>query len=415
MKAILIAPVIKREGKKEISLELEELERLCHTAYLETAGSMAVPLDRINSAFFIGRGKAEELKDYISEKKISLAVFNENLNSTQQRNLEKALGVDVIDKTFLILKIFRQRARTVEGKLQVEMARLKYGLSRISGFGEALDQQHGAIGGKGAGEKKIEYDRRALKDKIAFLKERLEKLRTQRAVQRNERQSVPMPQISIVGYTNAGKSTLLNALTGDRHAIYADDKLFATLDPTTKRVKLGVGSFVLVSDTVGFINRLPHTLIAAFRATLDEIKYSDLIINLRDLSSPQMEKQADTVKKTLEEIGAGQIPVINVFNKTDLVGDPASFKGYFSSYNPVFISAAKGAGLKELTGEIEKRLSRTWKTYDLKLPFKKHGLIGGIRKAALVTGEKYTGKGLELKILATESNYSKIKHLLKQP
>jgi len=413
MNAILISIKIKKQrNQKRFLQDIEELEKLCSTAYLNPSFLININIENINPAFFIGYGKAEEIKEIIKEKQIKIAVFNQEINSTQQRNLEKLWGIDVIDRTFLILKIFQQRAKTAEGKLQVEMARLKYSLSRISGFGEELDQQVGMIGTRGAGEKKIEYSKRVLRDKIAFLKKELNKIQMQRNIQRYKRQSIPMPQVSIVGYTNSGKSTLLNSLTDNKYSIYSDDKLFATLDPLTKKVKLGIGTYILISDTVGFINNLPHTLIAAFRSTLEEIKFSDLIIHLHDITSPYLKNQIETVKKTIDEIGAGGIPIINVFNKIDSLKNLEKIKSSLLEYNPIFISAIKKIGFDKLMQEIEFHISQKWKKRNIIIPYKKSFFISKIREIAIIKKEEYSVEGINIQFNATEENYQKIKKML---
>lgn len=413
MKAILISIKEKKEKKfKNSAYEIEELKRLCQTAYLTPVVTLDLYTDKTNPSLLLGYGKAEEIKEIIKENKIRIAVFNQNLNATQQRNLEELWEIDVIDRTFLILKIFQQRARTAEGKIQVEMARLKYGLSRISGFGEYMDQQDGMVGTRGAGEKKIEYTKRALKDKISLLKKELEKIEIQREVQRYKRLSIPMPQVSIVGYTNAGKSTLLDALTENKHNIYADDKLFATLDPLTKKVKLGSGSYILVSDTVGFINNLPHSLIAAFRSTLKEIQFSDLIIHLHDITSPYLKKQSEVVFKTLKEINADHIPVINVFNKIDAIENLSLIKPQLEEFSPIFISAKERKGFDILFKEIETKLSYKWKQQKILIPYDKASLVSKIRNISLIKNENFNAEGILMELYITDENFEKIKKLI---
>lgn len=410
MKTILIAAELKkRTASSSGESSLDELWRLAETAGLEPIKKISVRLQAWNPATFIGSGKVEEIKKLVEETGARAVIFDEELGPAQQRNLERALGVMVADRPRLIIDIFAMRARTREGKLQAMLARFNYSLSRLAGKGGAMDQQRGVIGGKGSGEKKIDYDRRALRVKITELEREIEGIKRERHTQRGKRDSVPMPQVSIVGYTNAGKSTLLNYLTGNRHGIYADDKLFATLDPTTKRVHLPAGGWALFTDTVGFIQKLPHDLIAAFRATLEEILYSDLILHVHDLSSPEARQQHEAVKATLEELGVKDIPVINVFNKCDAVKDPAVSAWAPGRLRPVLVSALTGAGMDGLLAASERALTLRWKEYELTVPPGAKGLISEIYSACLVREAAYGPKGVALKFKATPENYARLK------
>ncbi|MDO8804816.1 MAG: GTPase HflX [Elusimicrobiota bacterium] len=410
MKVILVAAELKRKRPGAAgTASLDELWRLAETAGLEPVQKISVRLQAWNPATLIGSGKVEEFKTLIKETGAGAVIFDEELGPAQQRNLEHALGVIVADRPRLIIDIFALRARTREGKLQARLARFNYSQSRLAGKGGGMDQQRGVIGGKGAGEKKIDYDRRTLRVKIAELQEEIEGIKRERHTQRGRRDSVPMPQVSIVGYTNAGKSTLLNYLTGNRAGIYADDKLFATLDPTTKRVRLPAGGWALFTDTVGFIQKLPHDLIAAFRATLEEILYSDLILHVHDLSSPEAKQQHDAVKATLEELGVKGIPVINVFNKTDAVKDPLVSAWAPESLRPVLVSALTGAGIESLLAASERALTRRWGEYELTIPAGAKGLIAEVYSACLVEKAAYGPRGATLKFKATPENYARLK------
>ena len=410
MKTILIAAELKkRTASAAGESSLDELWRLAETAGLEPIKKISVRLQAWNPATFIGSGKVEELKKLVEETGAGAVIFDEELAPGQQRNLEKALGVMVADRPRLIIDIFAMRARTREGKLQAMLARFNYSLSRVAGKGGGMDQQRGVIGGKGSGEKKIDYDRRTLRVKITELEREIEGIKRERHTQRGKRDSVPMPQVSIVGYTNAGKSTLLNYLTGNRHGIYADDKLFATLDPTTKRVHLPAGGWALFTDTVGFIQKLPHDLIAAFRATLEEILYSDLILHVHDLSSPEAKQQHEAVKATLEELGVKDIPVINVFNKCDAVKDPSVSAWAPDRLRPVLVSALTGVGIDDLLAASERALTRRWGEYELTIPPGSKGLIKELYAACLVTEAAYGAKGVKLKFKATPENYARMK------
>ena len=409
MKVILIAAELKRRrGEHSNTTSLEELWRLAETAGLEPIQKISVRLQEWNPATLVGSGKVEELKALVQETGAGAVIFDEELTPGQGRNLERALGVNVADRPRLIIDIFAMRARTREGKLQARLAGFNYALSRLGGKGGSMDQQRGMIGGRGSGEKKLEYDKRELRVKITELEEEIDSIRRERHTQRAQRDAVPMPQVSIVGYTNAGKSTLLNCLTGSDR-IYADDKLFATLDPTTKRVRLPAGGWALFTDTVGFIQKLPHDLIAAFRATLEEIRYSDLILHVHDLSSPEAKRQHEAVMTTLGELGIKDIPVINVFNKADAVKDPAVSAWAPERLRPVFMSALTGKGADRLLAACEKALALRWGDYELMVPVGAKGLIKEIYSSCLVKGAEYGQDGVQLKFKATPENYARLK------
>ena len=411
IKAILLSVKLKNRKKADPSgdTSLEELWRLAQTASLEPVKKLTVRLSAYHAATLIGAGKIEEIKGLIKETDSGMVIFDRSLSSAQQRNLERALGVPVIERTFLILEIFSQRARTREGRLQVKLARFSYAASRLTGHGEGLEQQHGMIGTRGPGERKIEYERRALRDKITELKAGIEAIRSERLNQRKTRDALPMAQVSLVGYTNAGKSTLLNRLTGGRHAIYTDDKLFATLDPSTKRVKLPGGGCALFTDTVGFIQNLPHELVAAFRSTLEEIRYSDLIIHVHDGVSTYLKNQHEAVAETLKTLDLTGIPVLNVFNKADLSENPALSIWAPARLKPVFVSALTGAGVKELLELAESSLSRKWKDYSLELNSGQKSLLGEIYKAGAVKEIVYEGDIIRASFRATPENYERLK------
>jgi GTP-binding protein HflX len=395
--------------------ELAELGRLCETAGIIPAGSVPVRVKAFTPATLLGSGKARELAAKAAELKADAVIFDDDLTPAQQRNLEKIFSLAVTDRTELIIQIFSQRARTREGKLQVELARLTHMLTRLTGKGEALEQQHGMIGTRGPGERKIEYERRALRDKIGELHQRMEAVRRERSVQRGKRDAVPLPQVSIVGYTNAGKSTLLNALTraAGRGAIYADDKLFATLDPTTRRVRLPGGGEALFTDTVGFIQKLPHSLVAAFKATLEEIGRSDLVIHLHDLSSPALAEQHAAVKATLAEIGAGDKPTLNVFNKVDAPGaSPARARRLGRFFQPLCVSALRGDGLDALLAKAEAMLSASWQEREIVLPRARAGLIKEIYRIGQVLSADHTEKEIRVRFRATAANCARLEALL---
>ncbi|KAF0126305.1 MAG: GTP-binding protein HflX [Elusimicrobia bacterium] len=414
------------------SSELAELGRLCETAGISPADSVLARVKAFTPATLLGSGKAKELAAKAAELKADAVIFDDDLTPAQQRNLEKIFSLAVTDRTELIIRIFSQRARTREGKLQVELARLTHMLTRLSGKGEALEQQHGRIGTRGPGERKIEYERRALRDKIGELHARMEAVRRERSVQRGRRDSVPLPQVSIVGYTNAGKSTLLNALTraaghsqsswhrqramppcSGRGAVYSDDKLFATLDPTTRRVRLPGGGDALFTDTVGFIQKLPHSLVASFKATLEEIGRSDLVIHLHDLSSPALAEQHAAVRTTLAEIGAGDKPTLSVFNKVDVPGaSPARARRLGRFFQPLCVSALKGDGLAELLAKAEAMLAASWQEREVVLPRARAGLIKEIYRIGQVLSADHGEQEIKIRFRATAANCARLEALL---
>ncbi len=414
---VLILIIRNKRKSNEVSFdyELNELKNLFLT-YNSSASFIhtIIRIDEINPSFFIGKGKVEEIKEKIKYDKIDIVLTDITLSPTQQKNLMDLWNIKVIDKTYLILEIFNQRARSNEGKLQVELARLKYELSRLTGKGISMDQQYGAVGVRGgSGEKKIEYERRAIKDKISLLTKKIEEIKKNRENQRKKRLDIPLPVISIVGYTNSGKSTLLNTLS-KKNDVYADNKLFATLDPTSRRVHIKNGFFAIFTDTVGFINNLPHLLIHAFSATLEEIKYSDIIVHLHDATS-DIEKQNMVVKKTLKEIEADKIPVINVFNKIDLLNqnEIEYLKIKFSNLNPLFISAKEKLYIDELLKEVDKLLSLKWKTWKIKLDYLNSDKISYIKHQYFITKEKYLKDKIIFEIRTTEENFSALNNLIK--
>lgn len=405
----------KAKGKfHDIQKDILELEGLCATAGLKTAAVKTVKLKQINSSYYIGRGKAEEIAEEVSKKNIKAVLFREDLSAAQQKNLSDLIGAEVLDRTYLILKIFEQRANSPEGKLQVKLAKAAYEMTRLYGLGASMDQQDGTIGTRGAGERISEYKRRVLKSKFINLKRELEKVKKERAVQREKRRKVPIPQISIVGYTNCGKSTLLSALTENKHKIYADDRLFATLDPLIKRVKMPAGYDMLFSDTVGFVSDLPAFLVEAFKSTLEEIKYSDLLIHLKDLSNPDWEKQSECVNMLLKEIGADNMPILEVFNKIDKAENAVlNLKSNPLYSNHIFISAANGEGLKKLLEEVQKRFSQIWGENTIRLNHAKSRFIGEIEKYALIEKIKWFDGFAEISLMASPGNIEKIRNLIK--
>lgn len=343
--------------KAHFEHDLEELRELVMTAGGEPAGVLTQRREGPSPVSYLGKGKVEELSQRVRLEKMDLVVVDDDLSGIQHRNLEAQLEVPVVDRTQLILDIFAQRARTKEGKLQVELAQLTYMLPRITSVYTKFERQRGGIGMRGPGETKLEADRRRIRRRISTLKDELDEVRKQRKVARANRDRTRFPTAALVGYTSAGKSTLLNRLTGAD--VFTDPKLFATLDPTTRRVELPGGQAVLLTDTVGFIRKLPHHLVAAFRATLEETVEATLLLHVVDASHPHMEAQMAAVLEVLEELGIDRKPILTVLNKTDLVADTYHLREMVAEHpDTVYISALTGDGIPQLLDKIAEVLER---------------------------------------------------------
>ncbi len=342
-----------------------------------------------------------------------MVIFDLELSPGQQKNLEKALPkIKIVDRTRLILDIFAQRARTSEGSLQVELAQLSYMLPRLTGAWRAFSQQAGGIGTRGPGERKLEYERRHIQYRIKHLRAELARVRASRRLRRSLRASVPVPQVALVGYTNVGKSTLLNALTGVPSA-YADDKLFATLDPTARRVRLPSGGWAIVTDTVGFIQRLPTSLIAAFRSTLEEVEAADCLLLLHDASSPELEGQHASVKLTLEELATGGIPQVEALNKSDRL-DAAS-RNDLSRRHPdtTLISAASGNGIPAMLARVEEALSKRWLLREIDAPAASAGSwTARLYESAQILDRRVVGDKIRFRLRVTAENWRRLQSLL---
>ncbi len=350
MRAVLIGVDF---GKGDFSAGLEELTLLAKSAGAQVITTMTCKRSSPDAALFIGSGKADEVAHAVADEKLDIAIFDHALSPAQQRNLERNLKVRVVDRTSLILDIFAQRAHSHEGKVQVELAQLQHLATRLIRGWTHLERQKGGIGLRGPGETQLETDRRLLGDRVKALKAKMEKLHKQRETQRRSRGRSKTFTVSIVGYTNAGKSTLFNSLT--KAGAYAADQLFATLDTTSRRLYLGEAGSVVISDTVGFIRDLPHQLVAAFRATLEETIHADLLIHVVDASSPARLEQIEQVNEVLKEIGADHIPQLLVWNKIDLAAlEPSSEMGEYDKIERVFLSARTGVGIDLLRDAIAK-------------------------------------------------------------
>jgi GTPase len=347
--------------------ELEELRLLVHSAGGDDCAVLTGKRERPDVATFLGKGKAEELRDLVTSAQAEVVIVNHDLSPAQERNLEKIVSCRVLDRNGLILDIFAQRARSHEGKLQVELAQLEHLSTRLVRGWTHLERQRGGIGLRGPGETQLETDRRLIRERVKSLTRRLEKVRAQRQSRRKARHKIPIPTVSLVGYTNAGKSTLFNRLTGAE--VYVADQLFATLDPTMRHVALAGNADVILADTVGFIRHLPHQLVEAFKSTLEEVAEADLLLHVVDGSSPERREQIEQVQKVLQEIEADHIPQITVFNKIDLTGEsPRLERDETGRVTRVFLSAASGAGVELLLEALSEHSRSGRVTQRLRLP-----------------------------------------------
>ncbi|HOS44501.1 MAG TPA: GTPase HflX [Armatimonadota bacterium] len=374
---------------------LAELERLAETANGQVIATLTQRRTHPDPRSYFGKGKVEEIAELMQRGDADLLIIDGEVSPSQQRNLEKILERQVIDRTGLILDIFAHRAHTAEGKLQVELAQLEYLLPRLANMWSHLERIRGGIGLRGPGETQIETDRRLVRQRIAVLKEKVDEIRHRREVQRSQRAQANIPLISLVGYTNAGKSTLLNALS--QAGVFVEDKLFATLDPTTRDVTLPNGTRALISDTVGFIRNLPTQLVAAFRATLEEVRSAEILVHVVDAANPAWVEQEETVNAVLSELGAGDKPTIMAFNKVDQVEDMDVLRHLAARYPySVFLEAKRGKGLVELEDAIVAVLRSRWQDVDLTLPLAAGDLVAEIHARGEVAEEDYAADSVHL-------------------
>lgn len=385
---------------------LDELKELAATAGAETVGTVIQNREQMHPGTYIGKGKIEELKDLLWELDATGIICDDELSPAQMKNLQDELDTKVMDRTLVILDIFASRASTSEGKIQVELAQLKYRQSRLTGFGTAMSRLGGGIGTRGPGEKKLEMDRRLIKSRIAQLNRELKDVKRHREVTREQRNRNRIPVAAIVGYTNAGKSTLLNSLTGA--GILAEDKLFATLDPTTRGLKLTSGQEILLTDTVGFIRKLPHHLIEAFRSTLEEAKYADLILHVVDMANPQMDEQMFIVYETLKNLEVTDKPVITIFNKMDKAGNQQIIRDFHADYT-VKISAKMKDGISELLQTIEAVLREQKVAIENLYSYQEAGKIQLIRKYGELQQEDYRDDGIFVRAFVPVEIYDKVR------
>jgi GTP-binding protein HflX len=385
---VLAGAAVPPVSLDEVDANLDELALLVDTAGADAVARIVQRMDHPDPALFLGRGKAEELHRVCLEVDADTVVFDEELTPAQQRNLEKLLGRTAIDRTAVILDIFAQHAHTQQGKVQVELAQLRYRLPRLRGRQVALSQQRGgvgagggAIGNRGPGETQLEVDRRRLLRRITRLEHELAGLRRTRTTELRARRRSRLPTVTLVGYTNAGKSTLLNKLTSA--GVLVEDRLFSTLDPTTRRLSLPGGEIVLLSDTVGFVRKLPHQLVEAFRSTLDEVAAADLLVHVVDGSSPDADKQISAVDVVLEEIGAGDVPVLVAYNKADL-GVPSQ-----RAPGSVVLSARTGEGIDDLLVALQDRLRALNRVVELVVPYSRGDVLAALHRAGEVLVETH--------------------------
>lgn len=402
-KVILVA--VKRNDRDNTEESLDELEELAQTAGAITLAKVIQNRETFHSATYVGKGKIEELRTMVEELGATGVICDDELSPAQIGNLTEELQVKVMDRTLLILDIFAARANTNEGKIQVELAQLKYQSSRLVGLRNSLSRLGGGIGTRGPGETKLEMDRRLIHERISQLKRELETVVTHRELTRNQRSRNGIPVIAIVGYTNAGKSTLLNTLTNA--GVLEEDKLFATLDPTTRNLELDSGQQILMTDTVGFINKLPHQLVQAFKSTLEEAVYADIILHVVDASNPQMDIQMHVVYETLEQLGVQDKPIITAFNKQDLC-DPECILRDFRADRTLKISAKHGNGLNELKDIIEELLRESKIYLEKVYGYDEAGKIATIRKYGQLLSEEYTGEGIKVTAYVPVEIYDKV-------
>lgn len=393
---VILVGVNEGGDEKEVRESLDELGELVKTAGAEPVAVLVQNREKIHPGTYIGKGKIEELRNAISLSQATGIVCDDELSPAQLKNLEQELETKVMDRTLIILDIFAGRAMTREGKIQVELAQLKYRASRLVGLRSSLSRLGGGIGTRGPGEKKLEIDRRLINDRISVLRREVEELKNHRSLAREKRSRNPIPVVAIVGYTNAGKSTLLNTLTDA--GILAEDKLFATLDPTTRNYKLPGGQEVLLTDTVGFIRKLPHHLIDAFRSTLEEARYADLILHVVDSSSEQMDAHMDIVYETLKNLDVRDKQIITFFNKMDKLPENADriFKDLRAD-RTVCGSIKKNQGLQELVDVLEKMISERSIYVEKVIPYAEAGKIQLIRQYGQLLREEYTEGGIAIK------------------
>ena len=397
--AIIVGIAERGSDVPECERSLDELERLLDTA----GGSVFARVIQVKDSFdprtCIGSGKVKEISELCADNSIELVIFDFELTPAQIRNLEGDIGGDVrvIDRSMLILDIFALHATSGEGKLQVELAQLRYSAPRLMGRGTELSRLGGGIGTRGPGESKLESDRRHMKEKIYALEKRLAEMEHNRAVMRAQRDRSGLPKIALVGYTNAGKSTLLNALTGA--GVLSEDKLFATLDPTTRKLELPCGESVLLTDTVGFIRKLPHHLVKAFKSTLDEVVYADILLIVSDINDPEVGEHIEVTKSVIEDLGASDKPIIYVYNKCDMLKEPISG---VNGDDTVILSGVTGEGIDRLLNLVEETIHKFKKKYSILIPYSNQSVLSSLYDNYTVSNVEYVDDGISLEAILDE-------------
>jgi len=399
--------VYVNEDQAEDHFSELELEGLVEAAGGEVVGSARQRIARPYKATYIGSGKVEEIKAYAAETQGDVIVFDCELSGIQIRNLEEAFGKRVVDRTQLILDIFARRARTQEGQLQVELAQLSYRLPRLMSVYTKFERQRGGIGMRGPGETKLESDRRLIRDRIAKLNHEIDQVKAQRNLQRESRRDQPYPSVAIVGYTSAGKSSLMNKLCDTD--LLADAMPFATLDPTTRKIETAEGDAFFLIDTVGFIRRLPTLLVAAFRATLEELTHADLLLHIVDVSNPEWEKQYDSVVETVDSLGAGDLPTVTVFNKIDALPDPTTSTQLVADWpDSVAISALHGTGLPDLMAKVHQMLHGRYRSIKALVPYEQSKLVENAYAFGRVTVKEYRDDGVYIEAELVPEQYGRL-------
>ena len=401
---VVLVGVSERDGD-DAEDSLVELAELVKTAGATVVGTLIQRRESIHPGMYVGTGKVQEIAELVEQTGATGIVCDDELSPAQLKNLEQMLDTKVMDRTLIILDIFAARATTSEGKIQVELAQLKYRLSRLSGLGRSMSRLGGGIGTRGPGEKKLEMDRRLINDRIAQLNHELKEIKRHREITRAKREKNQIPVVAIVGYTNAGKSTLLNHLTNAD--VLEEDKLFATLDPTTRILELAGRQQVLLTDTVGFIRKLPPHLIQAFRSTLEEAKYADYIFHVVDASNPQRDKQMHITYATLDELGVKDKTIVTLFNKQDLRTEHEPLHDFRADY-VLNISAGKEEGLEEVKALLEELLRENKIYIERVIPYAKAGIIQLIRKQGELISEEYVSEGIEIKAYVPMEIYGKM-------
>lgn len=406
LKAVLVG--VNVNNQKNFEESMVELENLVIACDMEVVGRADQNLKAINKATYIGSGKVGEIRNITDELQADVLVFNNELSPSQLRNLERELEHKILDRTSLILDIFAQRAQTREAKLQVELASLKYMLPRLVGLNEALDRQYGGVGtiSRGGGEKKLVLDRRRIEEKITELSKELEQVSLERRTQRKQRSKSGLPSVALVGYTNAGKSTLMNAIMDlsqrpESKKVFEKDMLFATLETSVRKITLPDNKVFLLSDTVGFVSNLPHELVKAFRSTLEEVRSADLLLHVVDASDPNSSHQVEVTNETLRQIGAGDIPMIHVYNKADLT----AMNIPYTKADDIYISAREKIGVEELTQEISKKIFKEYVECKMLIPYDQGGIAAYLNENANVKEISYESGGTLITLECKESEY----------